>query len=220
MSRFALMIAPMMLAAICGCSDEEDAADENPMTFFVSSETSPNGNLGGLSGADAKCDRLATAVGAGNKTWRAYLSTDTENAKDRIGDGPWMNANGDMVAANVAALHSRTGDPEIFVDENGEKINGQWAGSPTPVQHDVLTGSQADGTLARDAMTNEPLTCNNWTSNSADFAAQVGHTDGMGPMMATTPANLTSWNGSHVNQDCSDTAPRGGSGRVYCFAAD
>lgn len=201
------------------------------MTFFVSSEKSMTGNLGGLSGADTRCQTLATAVGLGAKTWHAYLSVEHDaangnnptNAKDRIGAGPWYNANGVMLAADVPSLHTRTGDPTAFIDEMGRMINGQWTGAPSPLEHDILTGSNADGTLA------PGKTCLDWTSSAAADAgvdggelevARVGHTDGLGPMcsMATTPNNLPSWNSAHDNAGCDNTAPRGGAGRIYCFA--
>lgn len=189
------------------------------MSFFVTSQSSTTGNLGGLAGADATCQRLATAVGQGNRTWRAYLSAerDTTNnnlaadARDRIGRGPWYNANGVLVANNVAELHARTGDASLFIDEKGQKINGQWTGSPAPVQHDILTGSNADGTLMRG------FTCADWTSSSTAAVGQVGHADGMGPGQSTAGA-LASWNSAHANQNCADTAPRGGAGKFYCFA--
>ena len=189
------------------------------VSFFVSSATSVTGNLGGLAGADATCARLASAAGLGGQTWRAYLSVERDpangnqptHARDRIGNGPWYNASIGLVANNVAELHSRTGDPAVFVDERGQRINGQWIGSPSPVQHDILTGSNADGTLA------PGLTCEDWTSASTTVAAQVGHSDGMGPNQSTAGA-LSSWNSAHANQNCSDTAPRGGAGRIYCFA--
>jgi hypothetical protein len=187
------------------------------VTFFVTSQTSITGNLGGLSGADATCQRLADSVGAGNRFWRAYLSVERDansqpvNARDRIGIGPWHNATGMLVANNPAELHARTGDASLFVDERGRRINGQWMGSPAPVQHDVLTGSNADGTLMRG------FTCADWTSSSAADVGQVGHSDGMGPGQSTAGA-LSSWNSAHANQNCADTAPRGGAGRIYCFA--
>ena len=115
------------------------------------------------------------------------------------------------MANNVSELHGRTGDAAVFVDERGQRINGQWTGSPAPVEHDILTGSNADGTVAAG------LTCADWTSASADVAAQVGHSDGMGPNQSTAPP-LSSWNSAHTNQNCSNTAPRGGAGRIYCFA--
>jgi hypothetical protein len=133
------------------------------------------------------------------------------NARDRIGSGPWHNANLVLVASTVAELHARTGDAAVFVDERGQRINGQWTGSPAPVQHDILTGSNADGTLAAG------LTCADWTSTSTAVAAQVGHSDGFGPNQGTTGA-LSSWNAAHASQSCADTAPRGGAGRFYCFA--
>ena len=121
----------------------------------MTSVTSVTGNLGGLAGADATCQRLATAAGQGSATWRAYLSVERDpsnnnqptHARDRIGTGPWYNASLALVANNVAELHARTGDAALFVDERGQRINGQWTGSPSPVEHDILTGSNADGTL-------------------------------------------------------------------------
>ena len=189
------------------------------MGFFVSSATSPTGNLGGLRGADALCQSLAMAAGFGSKTWRAYLSVerDSDNgnratdARSRIGNGPWLNANGVTVAADPTALHARKGDASVFVDERGQRINGQWTGSPSPVQHDILTGSNSDGTLLAG------FTCNDWTSDSTAIAAQVGHSDGLGPN-GDTSGSLSSWNSAHANQNCANTAPRGGAGRVYCFA--
>ena len=212
----------LLLIVVCsaaGCvTDNMPAAPSGPtMNFFVTSEKSATGNLGGLAGADATCQRLAAAVGVGNPTWRAYLSVDRDSAtgqpthaRDRIGPGPWYNANKVLVANNVAELHARTGDAALFLDERGQRINGQWTGSPSPVEHDMLTGSNADGTLA------PGLTCADWTSNSNTIAGQVGHSDGMGPNQSTAGA-LSSWNSAHANQNCADTAPRGGAGRFYCF---
>ena len=189
------------------------------MSFFVTSTTSTTGNLGGLAAADATCQRLATAASRGG-TWRAYLSVERDpangnqptNARDRIGNGPWFNANHVLIANNVAELHSRTGDAELFVDERGLRINGQWAGSPTPNQHDILTGSTADGRVLAG------FTCADWTSDSTSVRGQVGHSDGMGPMMSTA-GSLSSWNSAHAtSQSCANTAPGGGAGRFYCFA--
>ena len=203
------------------CSDDESptAPSGSALSFFVTSATSTTGNLGGLARADATCQRLAAAVGQGSRSWRAYLSVERDpangnqptHARDRIGAGPWFNANRVAVANNVAELHARTGDAGVFLDEHGQRINGQWAGSPAPVEHDMLTGSNADGTLAAG------LTCADWTSASADVAAQVGHSDGLGPNQSTAGA-LSSWNSAHANQNCANTAPRGGAGRFYCFA--
>jgi hypothetical protein len=182
-------------------------------TFFVTSDTSKTGKLGGLDGADKRCQDLATKAGFGDHTFHAYLSTTTVNAKDRIGKGPWVNSKGLKLADDVATLHSAAvkGDHTIFIDEKGMPIHGQWDGGP--VEHDILTGSLADGSVAAGK------TCMDWTSDSADMAATVGHSDGMGPGMATT-GTYTSWNSSHDNMSCSDTAPRGGAGRLYCFAID
>lgn len=196
-------------------------ASGQALSFFVSSDVSATGNLGGLKGADQRCQALAEAVGVTNRTFRAYLSADADsenagmpvNARDRIGTGPWYNSKGVFVAADIEALHTLIGDAELFIDEHGQKIPGQWEGSPKPVEHDILTGSNADGTLS------PGKTCSSWTSADAGVVAVVGHSDGLGPNMATT-GTYTSWNSSHDNMDCSNTAPRGGAGRIYCFAAD
>jgi hypothetical protein len=206
-------------AGMAGASDPAAPGAAAGMTFFVTSETNPTGNLGGIAGADAKCERLAEAVGAGDHTWRAYLSAQADgsgqpvHAGQRIGSGPWVNRNGATVASSLEALHAMTGSADLFVDENGTKINGQWSGSPTPVQHDVLTGTNADGTVM------VGFTCADWTAESADLVARVGHSDGLGPMQDGTPPR-NSWNSAHDNGGCNDTAPRGGSGRFYCFAAE
>jgi hypothetical protein len=217
-----LLVLSIAIFGAAGCGDEDSTpptSSTTGMSFFVTSVTSVTGNLGGLAGADATCQRLAAAVGEGARLWRAYLSAEHDaasgnqpvNARDRIGAGPWRNANNVVVATTLAELHARTGDASVFVDERGQKINGQWTGSPTPVEHDALTGSNADGTL----ITGQ--TCSDWTSASSTLTAQVGHTDGLGPNQSTTGA-LASWNSAHTNQSCSNTAPRGGAGRFYCFA--
>jgi len=211
---------PLVVFFMASCGDDEmpTSPSNASLSFFVTSVTSTTGNLVGLAGADATCQRLAGAVGSG-RTWRAYLSVERDpangnqptHARDRIGPGPWFNANRMAVANSVSELHSRTGDATVFVDERGQRINGQWTGSPAPVEHDILTGSNADGTLAAG------LTCSDWTSASSDVAAQVGHSDGFGPNQSTT-GTLSSWNSAHANQNCANTAPRGGAGRIYCFA--
>jgi hypothetical protein len=205
-------------------------------SFFVTSDTNLTGDLGGLAGADMRCQRLATAVGLGAKTWHAYLSTEhgaagdggggPVNARERIGTGPWINVKGVTVATNLNDLHARHGDPSVFIDEHGNLINGQWTASPTPNEHDILTGSNADGTVAIGK------TCADWTSSSGPpdggtpdggslFVARVGHADGFGPACSTTPAppnDVSSWNSAHDNAGCNDNRPRGGAGRLYCFA--
>ena len=218
MSRYVCLIS---LLAIAACSSDSTPTAPTPpaVSFFVTSATSVTGDLGGLAGADATCQRLAAAAGHGSRTWRAYLSVQRDatnnnllaDARNRIGTGPWYNASLALVANNLTELHARQGDAALFVDERGQRINGQWTGSPSPVEHDILTGSTADGTL----MTG--MTCNDWTSAGTDVAAQVGHSDGLGPNQATT-GTLPSWNSAHASQNCSDTAPRGGAGRFYCFA--
>ena len=214
-----ILLAALVLSGACSNDSSPAAPSGTPLGMFVTSQTSTTGNLGGIAAADATCQRLASAVGAGNRTWRAYLSVSRDpannnqpaNARDRIGSGPWYNASGALVASNLTELHARSGDAALFVDERGQRINGQWTGSPTPNQHDILTGSNADGTLLAGS------TCADWTSGSASDVGQVGHADGMGPGQSTAGA-LASWNSAHTTQNCADTAPRGGAGRFYCFS--
>ena len=218
MRRYVLLVV-VLAAASCSKKPSPTGPSGPAVSFFVTSATSVTGNLGGLAGADATCQRLAVAAGYGGRTWRAYLSVERDaangnqptHARDRIGNGPWVNAMGTAIASSIAELHARTGDASVFLDERGQRINGQWTGSPSPVEHDILTGSNPDGTLA------PGLTCADWTSASTTVAAQVGHSDGLGPGQSTA-GSLSSWNSAHVNQDCSNTAPRGGAGRIYCFA--
>jgi len=155
----------------------------------------------------------ATAVGLGNKTWHAYLSAEHDpdngnkpsDARSRIGTGPWTNVKGVVVAKNLDELHARKGDAEVFLDERGQRVPGNWPDSPKPVVHDVLTGSTAEGKVMAGK------TCNDWTSASPDQQAQVGHSDGLGP--GGDPSGRYSvWNSSHENGSCADTAPRGGGG--------
>ncbi len=186
-------------------------AQDNAMSFFITSAGPGNGaNLGGLAGADAHCASLAEAAGATGKTWRAYLSTDTENARDRIGAGPWHNAKGDKIADDVAALHSDANaiSKQTGLDENGATINGR---GDQPNRHDILTGSNPDGTAAA-------ATCENWTA-SGDGQAIVGHHDRMG---LRDDAPSKSWNSSHPSRGCGQEALQGtgGDGLFYCFATD
>ncbi len=187
-------------------------------TFFVTSDTSKTANLGGVKGADARCQMLAVAAGFGAHTFHAYLSAEhdpddankTVNARDRIGAGPWYNSAGVLLAQNLTALHAMNGNADLFLDEKGKKINGQWTGSPQPVEHDVLTGSDTMGKLL------VGKTCSDWTS-TGNTTAMVGHTDGLGPGgVSDMPYNY--WMSSHENGSCGDTAPKGGAGRLYCFA--
>ncbi|HVY30523.1 MAG TPA: hypothetical protein VHB79_28385 [Polyangiaceae bacterium] len=192
------------------------SASKSKTTFFVTSDTSKTGNLGGVTAADKRCQDLATKAGIGDHTFHAYLSTENPpvNAKDRIGTGPWVNSNGVTLATSVAELHSGkiVGDPTLFIDENKMQIHGQWDGG-TMVEHDILTGSKADGTVQTG------VTCKDWTSAAAGDKGQVGHSDGMGPNKATT-GTYTSWNSAHASGSCADTAQAGGAGRLYCFAID
>jgi len=191
-------------------------AQSDNMSFFMTSEGPGDGaNLGGLQGADAHCQQLAEAVGAGDKTWRAYLSTNnpTVNARDRIGDGPWYNFNGVMVAENVADLHSENNqlNKQNSVSEKGEQINGR---GDSPNMHDVMTGSMQDGVAFDDGADH---TCGNWTSNASDGSAQVGHHDRQGG-----GDNPRSWNAAHGSRGCgqADLQGTGGNGLYYCFAID
>ena len=196
-----------------------------PMSFFVTSAGSGKGaDLGGLAGADATCQKLATAAGAGGKTWRAYLSapgtfpsgsnpgTPSVNARDRIGEGPWHNAKGELIARDLAHLHNGNNiNKNTALDEKGNVIKGR---GDTPNEHDILTGSRADGTAFAPQT---DTTCKAWTSSS-DGSAIVGHHDRIGPL----PENWAkSWNFSHQSAGCSQEAlvRTGGAGRFYCFAA-
>jgi len=224
MKRHRSLLAISALVIFAGCDERLNTAGPTPgatMSMFVSSARSTTGNLGGLRGADAICQNLAAGAGAGNKTWRAYLSVESDpnnggrptDARNRIGTGPWFNANRVLIARDIDDLHARTGAADLFVDQHGQRIPGQWPNSPTPNEHDILTGSTAQGTLI------PGLTCRDWTSSGADVAAQVGHSDGLGPN-ASTAGTLSSWNSAHANLNCADTAPRGGAGRIYCFATN
>jgi len=195
-----------------------------PMTFFVTSIPVGNGgNLGGLAGADAHCQALATAAGAGDHTWHAYMSTQPQgdqpavNARDRIGQGPWHNSKGVAIAQDLSDLHGDTMEEarlgsnlfkQSALNEKGQVVNG--AGD-TPNTHDMLTGSQPDGRAYTDSADH---TCNNWTSSSSG-SAQVGHSD-------RTGGGNTSWNSSHATRGCSqqDLESTGGAGLFYCFAID
>jgi hypothetical protein len=196
-----------------GSAGSGSGGAKSTTTFFVTSDTSKTGNLGGLDGADMRCQTLATAAGFGDHTFKAYLSTSTVNAKDRIGTGPWVNSKGVTLAADVVALHALKGNADLFIDEKGMKINGQWPESPQPVEHDILTGSTPQGTVLAN------MTCKDWTSDMAADKAQVGHSDGLGPD-GDTGNGRDSWSSAHENQDCSSTAPKGGAGKIYCFAID
>ena len=188
-------------------------AQDNKMTFFVTSTNPGDGaNLGGLEGADAHCQKLAEAAGASGQAWRAYLSTSTVNARDRIGDGPWHNAKGELIANDLDELHGDANKitKQTGLTETGEMVKGR---GDTPNMHDILTGSNADGTVAAG------MTCEDWTSNASTSKAFVGHHDRIG---LRDDAPSKSWNASHPSRGCSqDDLPKsGGAGLLYCFAAD
>lgn len=198
-------------------ASEEEAP---PMTFFVTSVGLGNGaDLGGLEGADAHCQSLAETAGSTGMTWRAYLSTqgsDGEpgvNARDRIGEGPWHNANGMLIASDLDALHYDNSNIDYrgAVNENGHSINSGAMGN-SPNQHDILTGSNLDGTAIDGE---DDMTCSNWTSADAG-AAMVGHHD---RFRFTTPGSP--WNAAHPSRGCSQEAlmSSGGAGLFYCFAS-
>jgi hypothetical protein len=212
----AVLAVGAALSMGCGIA----AAQQGEMSFFLTSVGSGDGaNLGGLEGADQHCQSLAEAAGAGGKTWHAYLSTQGltgGDARDRIGAGPWQNANGVVIAKDVAELHSDNNNlnKETAITENGKVINGR---GDKPNMHDVLTGSQPDGTAFGPG---DDRTCGDWTKNGGDGAAMVGHHDRMG-LDDSPPAK--SWNSSHPTRGgCSQDALKGpgGAGLFYCFAAN
>ncbi len=220
-----LLILALVMSVACASQPEtpeatEPAREEQAkLEFFITSRGLGDGaNLGGLAGADAHCRKLAEAAGAGDRTWRAYLSAGPSgdqaavNARDRIGAGPWHNAKGVQVALDVADLHSENNklSKENSLTEQGGVVNGR---GDTPNEHDILTGTQEDG---RAFSNGEDHTCGNWTGNG-EGSAQVGHHDriGGGP-------NPTSWNASHGSRGCGqdNLQGTGGNGYFYCFAAD
>jgi hypothetical protein len=225
MNKFAKTSAVLILANIVAALPAM-AAGAPSMSFFVTSKGSGNGaDLGGLAGADALCNELAKAAGTTNKTWAAYLSTQgpgAVNAKDRIGTGPWYNAKGALIAKDVASLHNASVNinHETALDEQGQpvpfvKVNADGTALPrdqqSGVEHDILTGTQADGTAFAPG---EDRTCKNWTS-SADGTAMLGHHDRRSLQPGVSP-----WSTAHPSQGCSQEklVATGGSGRFYCFA--
>ncbi len=219
----ALAVSAAAIALLTAC---QTTPPTGPMSFFVTSVGSGKGaDLGGLAGADALCQRLAASAGAGTKTWRAYLSvpgvfpsagntgTPSVNARDRVGNGPWFNAKGALIARDLAHLHNGNNlSKETALDERGNVVKGR---GDTPNEHDMLTGSRADGTAFAPQT---DTTCKAWTS-STDGSAILGHHDRIGPL----PENWAkSWNFSHQSAGCSQEAlvRTGGSGRLYCFATN
>jgi hypothetical protein len=201
----------LLTFGLCAVVSAPMLAQNQPMSFFVSSTGSGNGaNLGGLAGADKHCQALAAKAGAGNRTWRAYLSTSgtgAVNARDRIGSGPWYNAKGQLIASNVAELHSDKVNinNETALDEQGRPINAQGA----PNRHDILTGSTPDGRST-------DMTCQNWTSSASEHAGMLGHHDRLTFGKPGSP-----WNSAHPSKGCSqeNLVATGWAGLIYCFAA-
>jgi hypothetical protein len=214
-----LMVSIGLLAlASAGTAQAQTASADT--SFFVTSVGSGKGaDLGGLDGADRHCETLAEAAGIRGKMWRAYLSTQgatAVNAKDRIGRGPWQNAKGTVIAKDVADLHGPGNNltKQTALTEKGEMVKGR---GDQPNQHDILTGSQPDGTAFTG---NEDMTCGNWTKSGTEGAAMLGHHDRTG-LDESPPAK--SWNSSHATRGgCSQDALKstGGAGLLYCFAAN
>ena len=227
--RSAIACAALAATLLAACASTPSTG---AMGFFITSAGSGKGaDLGGLAGADAHCQKLATAAGAGGKTWRAYLSVPgafvsgangtsgavpavaAVNAAERIGNGPWFNAKGALIARDLEQLHNGNNlNKSTALDETGATIKGR---GDQPNEHDILTGSRADGSAFAPQT---DTTCKAWTS-SGDGTAIVGHHDRSGPI----PGNwATSWNFSHQSAGCSQEAlvRTGGAGRFYCFASN
>jgi hypothetical protein len=216
-------LAALGALAVSGCASTPPGPKD--MTFFVTSVgPGKGGDLGGLAGADAHCQALAKAAGAGNREWRAYLSTQAPmwnqpgavDARDRIGPGPWQNAKGVVIARTVDELHSAANNltKETALDEKGNPIKGR---TDKPNQHDILTGSRPDGTAFVGAPYAD-MTCGNWTKGGKEGSAMTGHHD---RASAVPSAWGTSWNSSHPSRGCDIESLRstGGEGYFYCFAA-
>jgi len=203
------------------------AGEGKSMSFFVTSVSlGKGGDLGGIEGADKHCQSLATTAGAGNRTWHAYLSTQAANFKDtsaqqarnRIGKGPWYNAKGELIANNVDELHSAKSNlsKETALDEKGNLVNGR---TEKPNKHDMLTGSRPDGTNFPPSTPFPDMTCGNWTKSTKEGSAMLGHHDRVGP---NNDSWATSWNSAHPSVGCDQESLRktGGDGLFYCFAID
>jgi len=214
--KWSLAACALAVAGVSMQAQAQSAGVSKKMSFFLTSTGSGNGaDLGGLAGADKICQERAASAGAGNRTWRAYLSTTGDkpvNARDRIGKGPWYNAKGEMMARDVDDLHTDNKLGKMTsLTEKGEVVNGV---GDKPNRHDILTGSDAQG---RAHPVSIDTTCGNWTKSGAG-AAQVGHSDRKG-LQDTAPAR--SWNMSHLSRGCSadNLKASGGDGLFYCFAA-
>ena len=219
-ARIAFALTGSLLLSACATNANQQgvASGGSALSFFVTSAGSGKGaDLGGIAGADKRCQDLAQAAGAGGRTWHAYLSTGGAspiNARDRIGAGPWRNSNGVVVAQSVADLHSATNNlnKQTALTEKGQTVPGR---GDAVNQHDILTGSSEEGTAIPGAA---DMTCSNWTS-SGEGAAMVGHHDRMG---LRDDAPSKSWNASHPSRGCSQAnlVGTGGAGYFYCFAVN
>jgi hypothetical protein len=221
-TRVSLTVAALALGTMSAEVDAQQPVPQFPdMTFFVTSTPGPAGaDFGGIDGADRYCQALATRAGAGARTWRAYLSVQAiggataVNARDRIGQGPWSNADGVQIAANVADLHSDNNKigQQTAQAENGRRIPGR---AFVVNQHDILTGTLPDGTAPP---ADKDMTCGNWTK-SGEGNAMLGHADRMG--LRDDDASK-SWNASHPSRACDPASlvATGGAGLLYCFAAN
>lgn len=199
----------ILVVATCACG-EEPPFDRSQLSFFVTSRAAgTGGNIGGLTGADAHCQKLAQTVGS-KRHWRAYLSAadgsgGAVHARDQIGNGPWLNANGETVAASLQDLHAAPGPSQraLSYHESGQRV-----GMP----HDIMTGSNPDGTLAEG-----DYTCRNWTSTAGK--TWLGHSNRIGSCCGD---RNTSWNSAHESQGCTSggLAAMGGASYCYCFAID
>ncbi|MEK6592122.1 MAG: hypothetical protein AABZ67_03465 [Pseudomonadota bacterium] len=219
-SKAGVAISIVSLLALVTVAGAQSVKTSPDMTFFITSAGLGKGaDLGGLAGADRHCQQLAAVAGAGKKQWRAYLSTAAAggvpavHARERIGKGPWHNAEGRLIARNVDELHTLNGINRMTaLNEKGERVNG---GADTPNTHDMLTGSTPDGKLA---VSDKDATCGNWT-RSGEGSAMLGHHDRLG-VRDDLPSR--SWNASHLSRGCSQDGLRstGGAGLFYCFAAN
>ena len=222
MRKTLIMSAGLSTLVIAGCATPQYPQG---MTFFVTSAGPGRGaDLGGIEGADKHCQALASAVGAGGRTWRAYLSTqgkalndpNVQHARDRIGSGPWHNAKGVRIASNVEDLHSARNavNKDTALDERGRAVNDR---TMKPSHHDMLTGSRPDGTAYGGGQLAD-MTCGNWTKSGQDGSAMLGHHDRAGTIDHPW---ARSWNSSHASRGCSQENLRstGGNGLFYCFAA-
>jgi hypothetical protein len=213
--------APLAACLAFLCTVPAQAQQASMMFFVTSAGPGKGADLGGLAGADAHCQKLASSAGAGAKTWHAYLSTQgagAVNARDRIGKGPWMNGKGVVVATSVEDLHGANNklNKQNNLSEKGDVINGR---GDTPNRHDILTGSTAEGKAFPD---DKDMTCKNYTS-STQGSVMLGHNDRIG--LRDDDASK-SWNSSHPSRGteggCSqaDLRSTGGDGLLYCFAVN